>query len=230
MTSVKKNASEASAAPKTQAKKSTRGRKGFDPSVQKAVIDSVERLIAANGLDAVKARAIAGDAKISVGSVYNMFGDMDGLIRRANARTYDALLTVVSTALKEARAAKKSLREELMDLSLAYLDFVATHQKSWLAVLTFNRRQTDVPPNWYLAKELALLQVIEEAIGDFPITQDDEFRHNTARAMWASVHGIVTIAVGDGFIMQGLEKVKEQINVIVTGMSYYLEHPEIGQT
>ena len=199
------------------------GRRGLDPKMLNAAIKATQDIIDKDGLDAVKARTVAGNVGISVGSVYNLFGDLEHLIRLANARTYDALYEIVSAALNSARQSKKALREELMDLAVAYLGFVETHQSAWQAVLAFNRAQSAPPPRWYLDKELALLKIIEEAISDFELTRDEAFRHNTARALWASIHGIVTIAVADGFLMQPIDKVKEQIDVIITSVSLYLQ-------
>ncbi len=73
-------------------------------------------------------------------------------------------------------------------------------------------------------KELALLRVIEDAISDFELTKDEAFRHNTARALWASIHGIVTIAIADGFLMQSVDKVKQQFEVIINSVSHYLQN------
>ena len=57
----------------TTAGKTTKGRKGFDVSVREKVIQAAEIVIEENGLDGLKARAIARRAAISVGSVYNLF-------------------------------------------------------------------------------------------------------------------------------------------------------------
>lgn len=204
-------------------KPAKKGRRGLDPKKLDAAISAAQNMIETKGLDAVHARSIAKDVGISVGSIYNLFGDLDHLIRLANARTYDALYEIVSAALNRSRQAGKSLDGELKELALAYLGFVESHQKAWHAVLAFNRAQTEPPPQWYLEKELSLLRVIEDAISDFELTRDETIRHNTARALWASIHGIVTIAVADGFLMQPIDKVRQQIEVIVTSVSNYLQ-------
>lgn len=204
--------------------KSKAGRKGLDPKTLDAAISATQKLIETKGLVAVKARTVAAEVGISVGSIYNLFGDLDHLIRLANARTYDALYEIVSAALNRSRQGGKSLNAELKELALAYLGFVDSHQRSWHAVLAFNRSQTEPPPQWYLEKELALLRVIEDAISDFELTKDEAFRHNTARALWASIHGIVTIAIADGFLMQSVDKVKQQFEVIINSVSHYLQN------
>jgi len=46
---------------------------------------------------------------------------------------------------------------------------------------------------------------------------------NFSGAKGASVHGIITIAVSDGFLMQPIETVREQIKIIVTAVAATLE-------
>ena len=111
----------------------------------------------------------------------------------------------------------------MMDLAAAYLEFVETHQSSWLAALSFNRNQTGSAPQWYLDKEQALFKIIEDAIATFPGAQDIEVRKNYARALWASIHGIVTVAVADGFLMQPIANVWAQIQIIVNAVAGALE-------
>ncbi|MEL7489035.1 MAG: TetR-like C-terminal domain-containing protein, partial [Pseudomonadota bacterium] len=87
----------------------------------------------------------------------------------------------------------------------------------------FNRGQTEPPPRWYMEKELALFRIIEDAIAAFPGAQDPNVRRLHARALWASIHGIVTIAVADGFLMQPIDEVWEQISIIVSAVAASLE-------
>ena len=187
------------------------------------VIDAAVRAMNTKGLDGIHASTLAARAGISVGSIYNLFEDLDELIRIVNAQTYDELYSEVSDALETSRKAGETPRDQMLALAERYLDYVETHQTRWLAVLAFNRSQTEPPPNWYLEKELALFQVIEDAIVAFPGASDSQIRHNNARALWASVHGIVTIAVADGFMMQRIEAVWEQIQIIVNAVAASLE-------
>jgi len=201
----------------------TAGRKRFEPEIREHVIKAATRAIDAKGLEGLKARPIAQRAGISVGSIYNLFGDLDDLTRIVNGRTYDALYEIERSALESARRAGKSSRAQMLDLAAAYLEFVESHQSIWLAALAFNRSQTEQPPQWYLDKEQALFEIIEDAISTFPGAQEIDVRKNYARALWASIHGIVTVAVADGFLMQPIANVWAQIQIIVNAVVQSLE-------
>lgn len=195
------------------------GRKSLAPEVRDRAILATRDVLSEHGLDGLKARIIANKAGVSVGSIYNLFGDLDALARLANASTYDDLFEVESNALACSQERQENPEDQMMALASAYLDFVVANQSRWLTVLAFNRSRSEVPPDWYLAKEAKLLEIIEDALLAFPGTKDDATRKIYARALWASIHGIVTIAVADGFLMQPVEDVREQIRIIVTAVA-----------
>ncbi len=197
----------------------TAGRRGFDPAVRETVIRAAAAAMETGGLEAVKARPIAKAAGISVGSIYNLFGDLDDLVRAVNGRTYDELYAAEMGALDAARAEGVSPTDQLLALAHAYLDFVKARQTRWTATLAFNRGAAAPPPRWYMEKELALFRIIEDALRPFPGAADANRRRLCAHALWASIHGIVTIAVADGFLMQPIDDVWEQIRIIVCAVA-----------
>ncbi len=203
-----------------------RKRRKMDDEIRQHVIDAATKAMTALGLEGVKLRQVAKRAGVSVGSIYNMFEDQNALIRIVNGKTYDELHNVVATTLEKAIIANKTQRERLHDLADAYLEYVESHQTRWLAVLSFNRSRTEAPPKWYVDKELALFKVIEDAISDFPGGKNDANRHAHARALWASIHGIVTMAVADGFLMQPIKDVRAQMHIIVNAVTHTLENED----
>ena len=159
------------------------------------VIDGAVKAMNAKGLDGIHARTLAARAGISVGSIYNLFSDLDELTRIVNAQTYDELQAVVSGALDQARKDKQTPREQMLALAESYLEYVESHQTRWTAVLAFNRSRTEQPPKWYLDKEISLFKVIEEALKAFPGAKENKARQIHARALWASVHGLSLIHI-----------------------------------
>ena len=55
------------------------GRKRFEPEIREHVVKAATRAIESKGLEGLKARPIAQRAGISVGSIYNLFGDLEAL-------------------------------------------------------------------------------------------------------------------------------------------------------
>ena len=111
----------------------------------------------------------------------------------------------------------------MVALADGYLDFVADRRVRWSAVLSFNRRQADTPPQWYLAKEIALFAIIERAIRGAPALKTKEETHNAARALWASVHGIVVLSLNRGDPNKARKEAHDQITFVLKAMDAALE-------
>ena len=199
----------------------TRGRKAPDGTRERIIRLTRERL-ASGGLADVKARPIAADAGISVGTIYNMFGHLDDLIRQANGQTYDDLFAHQQTALKQARHTGRSPADQLHALAHAYLDWIGNHHVLWSATLAFNQDRMDSAPIWYRQKEEALLGLIEQVLDDFPYAFDAEMRLQTARALWASIHGIVSMAMGQRALLLPIEEIHVQIDIVVDAVAQTL--------
>src|SRR3954453_15476935 len=102
------------------------------------ILDAARALIASKGLISLKIRDIAQAADRSIGSVYNEFGDFDGVIlevSRETIRALDARLSAVPD---------RDPVEQLLGLAAAYLSF-ATEHANLLRALYEHRMENDRP-------------------------------------------------------------------------------------
>src|SRR6201991_1567597 len=81
------------------------------------MLETARAIIASKGLRSLKVRDVADAADCSIGSVYNEFGDFDGLILTVNRETVQAL-----SARLRAVPADNPLRQ-LHGLAADYLEF-----------------------------------------------------------------------------------------------------------
>lgn len=148
-------------------------------------------VLASEGLAAVQARRIAKDAGCSVGTLYNIYGDIDQLILAANATTLHDLARALTAAAKAAKG--RDLEGRLMALALAYLEFATAHSLRWRAVFE-HRLADDYPvPATYLGDRSRLLALIESEL--FSAIATTSARTEAARALFSAVHGIVLLAL-----------------------------------
>ena len=192
------------------------------PELRESVKDITRVMIVEKGLTEVKARVIAKAAQTSVGTVYNLFGHLDDLVREINSETYDDLYATVTGALTQARTDGEDARQQLLSLADAYLEWVEANHSLWSATLTFNRSRPQ-SPDWYLAKEAALLDVIADALTAFSRLSESD-RQSHARALWASVHGIVTMAMGRSGLAIPAGDVRNQYSFIIDATADTLEN------
>ncbi len=175
-------------------------------------------LLEAEGLDALQARRVAAEAGCSVGTVYNVFGDIDGLIQAVNALTLAALGDALVAATEGQRP--PHMRDHLMALAQGYARYAVNNQQRWQAVFQHRRPEASPPADSYLADQARLLSLIEKAIeGKVPPPD----RAKASRALFGAVHGIVALALDNrigGIVRQELE---DEITFIVETTARGLE-------
>lgn len=158
------------------------------------VMEIAGRLLEEGGAPNLKARTIAQEAGIAVGSIYNMFTDLDGLHRAVNTRLLDELGRRGVGAIVELQAkGEKDTRVRLLALASAYHEFVQDHQGAWAALLAYNRgRMRDAEPDGYENRLDMLFEIIAKVLADGYPSLSTEMTRRIARTLWSSVHGIIT--------------------------------------
>jgi AcrR family transcriptional regulator len=166
------------------------------------ILDLTRRLLDEGGLGAVKARAIAGEAGISVGSLYNIVGPLDKILETVFSALLDELAAAGADAIArldgavELRAAQQDTigraRLAMLALSRAYLEFVGRYDRRWDALLTFNRsRPAGRADPHYLRKQDALFDFVGTIIDGTPLAASQPEKRIAARMLWSGVHGII---------------------------------------
>lgn len=180
--------------------------------LRKDAIAQTRALMAAEGVEAVQARRVADGLGVSVGTLYNLFGDLEGLIFAAAQTVYDDLDAHLNDALS---GAGTDAMTRARGLAAAYRDFVFDQQGLWSSVLSFNSRaKGDVPPD-YRAAEQRLLGIAQHIVGGLPGNAPEAQKALTATALWAAIHGILTVSVGPDGLTASQQTIEAQIDLVV---------------
>ena len=149
-----------------------------------AFVDAAKSAIDQGGLSALSARRLADAVGVSVGTLYNLFGHLDGVVRAVNLDYLADLHADLSSALD---AAGETTEERLLAMAEAYFDYACAAPHRWEAL--FHYRPETPPEGLIDAAEQGLFQLLRRAAG--VETSDD-----ILRALWAAVHGVVELAMG----------------------------------
>jgi len=150
--------------------------------IREKTLAAAMAVVDADGRAALTARSLATAAGCSVGTLYNVFDDLDGVVYALNLRTARALRQALQDALE---GAKKKPRARLTALADAYLDFATEHPHRWEALFRF-RAKGPVDGSVGLEGD-ALFALLKDSVnGAVP----DE----ALLALWAAVHGVVELA------------------------------------
>lgn len=146
-----------------------------------------ERIVLEQGGGALNARGLARELGISVGTLYNAFGDLNGVVRAVNTRCAERLAARLEAA---AGAAGPEPRDRVIAIGEAYLDFALSEPRRWW--MLFERSIDADPDPGSLDLQERLLRMLILAGGGDP----DRHQHRQFfLLLWASVHGLVSLAV-----------------------------------
>lgn len=160
-------------------------------ALRDAAAAEARRIIAARGPDGLNARDLAQAVGCSVGTIYNLFPNLDSVRFLVNGETLDRLLVDVRAADASAVAAgTPSPEARLIAQARAYVAFARRDPNLYAAMLDRRTRSNEVPPDWFLAKIAALRRTVEEAIAPLFDVGDDAGRERAATIVWASVNGL----------------------------------------
>tara|TARA_B110000503_G_scaffold28781_1_gene46076 strand:- start:292 stop:888 length:597 start_codon:yes stop_codon:yes gene_type:complete len=162
--------------------------------LRKSLIDIATQRISRDGLRALRARDLAGDAGCAVGAIYNVFGDLNDLVLTVNADTFQALGRDVAASLSKA---DQTPVQQLIVMSQAYHQFAAQNYFLWRALFDLESPKGEAAPDWYLAEMGQLFTFIHDPLSAAFPRMDTDQRALLTKALFSSVHGIVLLGLDD---------------------------------
>lgn len=188
--------------------------------LRQALLEAAERTIAAHGLGALKARALAAEAGCAIGQIYNVWPDLDSLVIAVNARTLDeleALLTAAKAPIEAASPADEA-RAVLLAQAEAYLDFARHNGERWRAVFLHRLSGGRVLPEWYRAHQARLFSHVDRPLRvllpDLPPAE----RAALGRSIFAAVHGVVWLGLEELLAPQSYRDLRRQVRAIIAAI------------
>ncbi|WP_342360749.1 TetR/AcrR family transcriptional regulator [Terrarubrum flagellatum] len=167
-----------------------------------------------DGLAGLQARRIAERADCAVGTVYNLFGDLDGVIIAANEETLREIMAACSEALAQMDQAGAA-EDRLIALARAYASYAEAHPKRFDALFTHRAAADREFPESFTKLTDDLFALLGRVFADATAPMDAHERDVAARALWASVHGIVTLGLQDRVGLLTREEIAPAIGHIV---------------
>jgi AcrR family transcriptional regulator len=171
---------------------SLRGRK--KSKRRQLLIEVARREIEDNGLISLKIRDVANAANCSIGSIYNEFGDFDGLILTVNRETVQRLDGILSAVPAE------DAIDHLFGLADAYLGFFTEHA-NLLRSLFEHRMENDRPfPDDLLEMVMRTFALMHAPMERLLPDMDPVEVALLARMMFSAVHGIISLGLEERMV------------------------------
>jgi AcrR family transcriptional regulator len=169
------------------------------------MLETARDIIASKGLRLLKVRDVAEAADCSIGSIYNEFGDFDGLILAVNRGTVQAL-----TARLTAVPAVDPI-EQLHGLAATYLEFFSQHA-NLLRSLYEHRMEDDRPfPEDILLMVMRAFALMHQPLVQLLPDRDPKDIAMLARLMFSAVHGIISLGLEERMVAVPPDNLRQQV-------------------
>ena len=162
----------------------------IDREELKTKILEVSRVIVEDGgFGALNARIIAKQIGCSVGTIYNVFQNLDDIVLHLDAQTLDDIY-----ARMEAITHKRTDIIRIMQkMGHCYIEYGEEHYNVWNMLFEHSLPKGITPPDWYQQKIDRIFALITEVIA--PLFKNKKQTICTATILWAGIHGICSLAL-----------------------------------
>lgn len=169
------------------------------------IVEIARGIIATKGLKSLKVRDVADAAGCSVGSVYNEFGDFDGVILTVNRETVQALTVRLGQV-----PAEDPVRQ-LYGLAATYLEFFAEHA-NLLRSLFEHRMEDDRPyPDDILQMVMDAFALMHPPLVRLLPNADDVQIALLSRTLFSAVHGIISLGLEERMVAVPRQMLRQQV-------------------
>lgn len=169
-------------------------------------LSAARDIVVKDGLSALSGRKVTGRIGYTIGTLYQLFNDMDDLVERVNAGTLAALYTHCSQELDTLDVA-----HQLKTLALRFIEFVQTHQNEWDAVMSYRYKDDHVMSDFYALEIQRLFGLMEQATSQFYPDGAHEEQAADMALLWSSLTGIWGIASSERELGGPLEHMIERL-------------------
>lgn len=176
------------------------------PELIELALDSARNIVSEEGIDALSARKITARMGYTVGTLYQIFSDMDDLVERMNAGTLAALYEHCRQGMGRDETGAK-----LMALGVLFGEFVKEHPKEWDAVMSYRYKDGHTTSDDYQHEILRLFGLMKTATSQFYGTGAEEEHAADMAMLWASLTGIIGIANSERQVGGSLEEMLERL-------------------
>lgn len=177
------------------------------------LITAAEQVIETQGLGELRARDLAKTAGCSLGAIYNVFTDMDGLILEVNASTLRAIDQTMASI------AAPNPTTQFLQLADAYVTYAARNRLRWDALFSHRMQAEAVVPDWFLETQNAAFSHIETPLAALCPQLDGTALHLLGRSIFAAVHGMVALGLDKRIAPTDLPVLRAQIASVVTALA-----------
>jgi len=165
------------------------------------ILQTGEALMAETGFSGFSAREVAKRVGYTIGTIHNVFGNVDGLVTAINTRTFALWADSLEARLVEADS------DRIAALVAAYFAFARSNPLRWSAIYEHRAPPEAISPDQAEARARLMLIVVREVAAALGRQPDDAIG-TLARSLVATVHGHCMFDVSGSWAAMGQRDVE----------------------
>lgn len=158
-------------------------------------------------------RRIAREIGYSVGTLYNLFENLDDLIVHLNVSTLESLYGTLAQTSPPG-SAESDPESAMLALARDYLGFTRDHARLWNLLFEHQLPGGQALSEWHHQRIRRLLGVMEQALAPLFGPSQEEQRLHTARVLWSSLHGMCALESSNKLAVS--ESIEAMVSSLVT--------------
>lgn len=164
-----------------------------------------------DGAAAINARKVAKEIGCSVGSIYNVFENLDAIILEINSKTLQWLEERITNIIENTG----DPMEALFGFGSMYIELGRDHYQLWNTLFEHPRKDKTPKPEWYQQKVSNIFALISTTIA--PLFDNDLKKADAAtKILWAGFHGISALALSGRLENVKAASAPEMVNTLIT--------------
>lgn len=159
------------------------------------ILNSAMSIVENEGHLKLSTRKIATQIGYTVGTLYNVFQNLDDIIIHLNGMVLDKLITKMKSNLNKTDCNIETFKK----LGIAYANFSAENYHLWDMLVNYRVDPKSEIPKWYPKKIQELFEILETQLSKVIKTNNISALRDDITVMWASIHGICILSIKGKF-------------------------------
>ena len=176
------------------------------PELTQLALESARKIIAKEGITALSGRKVTARMGYTIGTLYQLFDDMDDLVERVNAQTLAMLFEHCQQGARH-----DGVAQQLKALGILFGEFVKEHPNEWDAIMSYRYKDDHTTSEEYHREILRLFGLMEDATRQFYGDGEQEDHAADMAMLWASLTGILGVAFSERQVGGSLEQMLEHL-------------------
>lgn len=148
------------------------------------ILNAAYEILETEGFQKISTRKIATKIGYTVGTLYNVFQNLEDIFIHLNARTLDSLIKSLS----------ESDVTSIKSLAYTYVKFSQESFNAWSLLFEYQFDDKTQFPRWYQPKVDSLLGIVANSLKELSIKCSPEKAKESIIVIWSSIHGICILS------------------------------------